>query len=168
MTYVIVTKQRDDGSYDLVGMANRRPMALKTERGILARCLRTGFCNGDDKIRMEWFYTAKHKKPYSTTYHQFDWQEEQAVGDATSVHKGTYTKPIERLVGYNRQMVQKRVGSSHVDRSLLHVARAARPKQFRQYPKELRRGWVLCVIQVWKRNRKEYYDVMTGNLGSGM
>jgi len=162
---VIVTKMNQDGTFDDVGMNNRRPMALKTEAGIFARCIRTKFCGGGDKIRMEWFYTSQHEKPHSVTWHTFDWQEAQSIEDMASVHKGKYKRPVERMLGMNQRCIRSIIGSCHVSKSLLEVARAARPKRLRaEASVELRRGWALCVIQTWKKNRAEYISVISGSV----
>lgn len=69
-------------------------------------------------------------------------------------------RPIERLTGSNRGITRMRLGNVHCMSSTLEQARKVRPKNMRSVPVALRRGWVLCVLQTIKENRKLYRTVM--------
>lgn len=146
MSTCLVTRARPDGTFDEVGMLNRRPFELKTERGIINRCLRVKFINArrGGKIRMEWFHHLRDKKPFSTTFHVFEpeWQN------------------VEELSGADEHFIRHLLGNVHVSATLLEAAREARPKNMRKAPRAVRRAWVLCVIDTWFANRNLYVGVV--------
>lgn len=61
---VVVTRQNGDGTYDDVGTRNRFLCRLKTERGIVNRCLGMGWKGC--KVRIQWAFD--YDEPYATTY----------------------------------------------------------------------------------------------------
>lgn len=62
----IVTKENEDGSFDSVGMNNRRLVDLKTAGGVLRRLYRHGFIKPGNRIRVEAFRRTYDEYPYHT------------------------------------------------------------------------------------------------------
>jgi hypothetical protein len=74
-------------------------------------------------------------------------------------------RPIEELRGSNRGIVRQILGRVHCCSSRLTAARAARPRNFRKVPVELRRGWAKCVIDTMAEYRVTFDYVMSGGHG---
>jgi len=148
---VIVTKKNADGSFDNVGMNNRRSMDLKTERGVMNRCVRTGFAKAGDTLRMEWTCGTTSRR----------------VIHHTNAPKDIFisrSRPLEELVGINRRVIRYKLGNLHVSHTLRAALKHARPNGMRngKCTVALRRGWVLCVIQTWREYQNTYCTVMSG------
>jgi|3_EtaG_2_1085321.scaffolds.fasta_scaffold02460_3 hypothetical protein len=66
-------------------------------------------------------------------------------------------RPVTRLSGSNRGMVRQRLGNIHCMTSIKQQLRHARPQDMRRATWELRRGWVLCVLETIREYRGTFY-----------
>lgn len=67
-------------------------------------------------------------------------------------------KPYEPIHGVNRFIIKQRLGRIHCMTPILEQCRAVRPKNMRDYPVALRRGWVKCVLDIINDNRSLFKD----------
>jgi hypothetical protein len=65
-------------------------------------------------------------------------------------------RPIEELVGRNAWIIRKRLGNVHVMTPIKDQLRLVRPKNMRDIPVELRRGWALLALETIERNRIDF------------
>ena len=72
-------------------------------------------------------------------------------------------RPIERLIGSNAGIVRQRLGNVHCMKSIRAQLRDARPRNLRQAPPALRRGWALEVLEAIRDHRQTYLQVCRGN-----
>ena len=72
-----------------------------------------------------------------------------------------YKKPVTRMSGINRFAIRQKLGRIHVSHTILDAMRHVRPKEIRQLPVPLRRGFTLCVVETWR----EYQDLYTKVMG---
>lgn len=76
----------------------------------------------------------------------------------------TITRPVENLVGDNRGMVRFRLGQIHCMTPVKEQLRECRPRNMRKAPPELRRGWVLCVLETIAEYRGTFVGVTSARL----
>jgi len=144
---VVVTRENADGTFDEVGMNNRRLLPLKTERGVINRLHKMKWTSRTEtrKFRLEWFKGGEIlREPISTTFVVIlaEWPD------------------VAELGGTDKWFIRNRLGRIHVSSSLLEAAREARPKKMRKVPREVRRAWALCVIDTWNANVNLYIGVV--------
>ena len=72
------------------------------------------------------------------------------------------SKPIELMIGDNERVIKLKVGSLHSMLSNLSVVRKLWNKRVHHAPKELRRGWIKCVLETHRQNRDLYLTVLRG------
>lgn len=72
------------------------------------------------------------------------------------------TKPLEPLIGTNYGVIRLKLGNIHCMTSVRDQMRQVRPKNMRNYPVALRRGWVLTVLELIDQNQDLYRHVMCG------
>jgi hypothetical protein len=73
-------------------------------------------------------------------------------------------KPIELMSYDNEWSIKNRVGRLHCMTSNLSVIRKLWNKRVKSASKELRRGWIKCVIETHQANQDLYIRVMNGLL----
>jgi hypothetical protein len=71
-------------------------------------------------------------------------------------------RPIEELVGRNARIVRNRLGNIHVMTPIKEQLRLVRPKDMRDMPVELRRGWALLALKTIEHNRSDFIFCTTG------
>ena len=71
-------------------------------------------------------------------------------------------RPIEELVGRNEWIVRKRLGNLHVMTPIKEQLRLVRPKNMRDFPVELRRGWAFLVLTTIEHGRDDFIFCTTG------
>lgn len=74
------------------------------------------------------------------------------------------SKPIELMIGDNERVIKCKVGSLHSMLSNLSVVRKLWNKRVHHAPKELKRGWIKCVLETHLANQDLYIRVMNGLL----
>jgi hypothetical protein len=77
------------------------------------------------------------------------------------------SKPVEELVGDNRGIVRLKLGNIHCMTPPREAIREIRStiQNWDKVPKELRRGFYLCVLETLAEYRGTYLSVVTGNFG---
>jgi len=77
------------------------------------------------------------------------------------------TKPVEHLVGDNYGILRQKLGRIHCCTRPIDAIReiTSEIRNWDEVPRELRRGFYLCVIETLEEYRETYVAVMTGNLG---
>ena len=76
----------------------------------------------------------------------------------------TESKPIELMEHDNERTIKLKVGSLHCMLSNLSVIRKLWNKRVHHAPKQLRRGWIKCVLETHLANQDLYLRVMCGRL----
>jgi hypothetical protein len=76
----------------------------------------------------------------------------------------TESKPIELMEYDNERVIKLKVGSLHCMLSNLTIVRKLWNKRVHHAPKQLRRGWIKCVLETHKENQDLYIRVMNGLL----
>ena len=76
----------------------------------------------------------------------------------------TKDKPIELMQCDNERAIRMKVGSLHCMLSNLSIVRKLWNKRVKSASKELRRGWIKCVLETHLANRDLYIRVMCGRL----
>jgi len=76
----------------------------------------------------------------------------------------TKDKPIELMQCDNERAIRMKVGSLHCMLSNLTIIRKLWNKRVKSASKELRRGWIKCVIETHQANQDLYIRVMNGLL----
>ena len=76
----------------------------------------------------------------------------------------TESKPIELMEHDNERVIKLKVGSLHCMLSNLSVIRKLWNKRVHHAPKQLRRGWIKCVLETHLANQDLYLRVMCGRL----
>lgn len=76
----------------------------------------------------------------------------------------TNSKPIELMQHDNERVIKLKVGSLHCMLSNLSVIRKLWNKRVKSASKELRRGWIKCVLETHLANQDLYIRVMCGRL----
>ena len=71
-------------------------------------------------------------------------------------------KPIEPMQSDNERVIRLKVGSLHCMLSNLSIVRKLWNRNVKNAPKELRRGWIKCVLETHRQNRDLYLSVMRG------
>jgi hypothetical protein len=71
-------------------------------------------------------------------------------------------RPIEELRGRNARIVRNRLGNIHVMTPIKEQLRLVRPKNMRDIPVELRRGWALLALETIEHNRSDFIFCTTG------
>ena len=71
-------------------------------------------------------------------------------------------KPIELMQNDNERVIRLKVGSIHCMKSDLSTVRKLWNSRVKNAPKELRRGWIKCVLETHHSNRELYLSVMRG------
>ena len=70
------------------------------------------------------------------------------------------TRKVEELAGVNRYTVRRRLGNIHCMTPIRDQLKLVRPAGIRDAPPELRRGWVLCVLETIQEYRGLYIGVV--------
>ena len=73
-------------------------------------------------------------------------------------------KPIELMEYDNERVIKLKVGSLHCMISNLSIVRKLWNKRVKSASKELRRGWIKCVLETHQANQDLYLRVMFGKL----
>lgn len=73
-------------------------------------------------------------------------------------------KPIELMSSNNKYSIESRVNRLHSMTSNLSIIRKLWNKRVKSASKELRRGWIKCVLETHQANRDLYIRVMNGLL----
>lgn len=81
---------------------------------------------------------------------------------ATISYHVDHRREVEDLVGANRGIVRQKLGREHCMTGVLAAARICKPKSLKRIPRELRRGWVKCIIDTLSEYRATYFSVMAG------
>jgi hypothetical protein len=76
----------------------------------------------------------------------------------------TKDKPIELMQCDNERAIRMKVGSLHCMLSNLTIIRKLWNKRVKSASKELRRGWIKCVLETHLANQDLYIRVMNGLL----
>jgi len=76
----------------------------------------------------------------------------------------TKDKPIELMQCDNERAIKLKVGSLHCMLSNLSIVRKLWNNRVKSASKELRRGWIKCVIETHLANQDLYLRVMCGRL----
>jgi len=76
----------------------------------------------------------------------------------------TKDKPIELMQCDNERAIKMKVGSLHCMLSNLTIIRKLWNNRVKSASKELRRGWIKCVIETHLANQDLYIRVMNGLL----
>jgi len=76
----------------------------------------------------------------------------------------TNSKPIELMQHDNERVIKLKVGSLHCMLSNLSIIRKLWNKRVKSASKELRRGWIKCVLETHLANQDLYIRVMSGRL----
>lgn len=74
------------------------------------------------------------------------------------------SKPIELMQSDNERVIRLKVGSLHWTLSNLAIIRKLWNKRVKSASKELRRGWIKCVLETHLANQDLYIRVMCGRL----
>jgi|GEM_PF-5930870 len=74
------------------------------------------------------------------------------------------SKPIELMLFDNARTIKLKVGSIHCMTSNLSIIRKLWNKRVKSASKELRRGWIKCVLETHQANQDLYIRVMCGRL----
>ena len=74
------------------------------------------------------------------------------------------SKPIEPMLFDNARTIKLKVGSLHCMLSNLAIVRKLWNKRVKSASKELRRGWIKCVLETHLANQDLYLRVMCGRL----
>ena len=74
------------------------------------------------------------------------------------------SKPIEPMEYDNERTIKLKVGSLHCMLSNLSIVRKLWNKRVHHAPKQLRRGWIKCVLETHLANQDLYLRVMCGRL----
>jgi len=74
------------------------------------------------------------------------------------------SKPIEPMLFDNARTIKLKVGSIHCMTSNLSIIRKLWNKRVKSASKELRRGWIKCVLETHLANQDLYLRVMCGRL----
>jgi len=74
------------------------------------------------------------------------------------------SKPIEPMAYDNERAIRMKVGSLHCMLSNLTIIRKLWNKRVKSASKELRRGWIKCVLETHLANQDLYIRVMCGRL----
>ncbi|NBQ17644.1 hypothetical protein EBU24_04975 [bacterium] len=74
------------------------------------------------------------------------------------------SKPIELMLFDNARTIKLKVGSLHCMLSNLSIIRKLWNKRVKSASKELRRGWIKCVLETHQANQDLYLRVMCGRL----
>lgn len=74
------------------------------------------------------------------------------------------SKAIEPMLFDNERTIKLKVGSIHCMTSNLSVIRKLWNKRVKSASKELRRGWIKCVLETHLANQDLYLRVMCGRL----
>ena len=72
------------------------------------------------------------------------------------------SKPIELMQCDNERVIRLKVGSLHCMLPNLTIVRKLWNSRVKNAPKELRRGWIKCVLETHHSNRELYLSVMRG------
>ena len=73
-------------------------------------------------------------------------------------------KPIELMQWDNEKVIKRKVGELHCMLSPLSVVRKLWNKRVSSASKELKRGWIKCVLESLEADKEFYVDVMSNNL----
>ena len=76
----------------------------------------------------------------------------------------TEGKPIELMEHDNERVIKLKVGSLHCMLSNLAIVRKLWNNRVKSASKELRRGWIKCVLETHQENQDLYIRVMNGLL----
>jgi len=71
-------------------------------------------------------------------------------------------KPIELMQNDNERVIRLKVGSHHCMKSDLSIVRKLWNKNIKMASKELKRGWIKCVLETHHQNRDLYLTVLRG------
>lgn len=74
------------------------------------------------------------------------------------------SKAIEPMLFDNARTIKLKVGSLHCMLSNLSIIRKLWNKRVKSASKELRRGWIKCVLETHQANQDLYIRVMCGRL----
>jgi hypothetical protein len=74
------------------------------------------------------------------------------------------SKPIEPMAYDNERTIKLKVGSLHCMLPNLAIIRKLWNKRVKSASKELRRGWIKCVLETHQANQDLYLRVMCGRL----
>jgi hypothetical protein len=74
------------------------------------------------------------------------------------------SKAIELMEYDNKNVIEMKVGSIHCMTSNLSIVRKLWNKRVKSASKELRRGWIKCVLETHQANQDLYIRVMNGLL----
>ena len=74
------------------------------------------------------------------------------------------SKAIEPMEHDNERTIKLKVGSLHCMLSSLAIVRKLWNKRVKSASKELRRGWIKCVLETHLANQDLYIRVMCGRL----
>lgn len=90
-------------------------------------------------------------------------------------------KPIEELIGDNRGIVRMILGNVHCSCPLSYAARAVYSKlcakrretagltlrgALAEYPRPLRRGLALCIVETWDEYTQQYREIRYGTFAN--
>lgn len=73
-------------------------------------------------------------------------------------------KPIELMQWDNEKVIKRKVGELHCMLSPLSVVRKLWNKRVSSASKELKRGWIKCVLESLEADKDFYVGVMSNNL----
>ena len=73
-------------------------------------------------------------------------------------------KPIELMQWDNEKVIKRKVGELHCMLSPLSVVRKLWNKRVSSASKELKRGWIKCVLESLEADKEFYVNVMSNNL----
>ena len=74
------------------------------------------------------------------------------------------SKPIELMAYDNERTIKLKVGSLHCMLPNLSIVRKLWNNRVKSASKELRRGWIKCVLETHQANQDLYIRVMCGRL----
>lgn len=72
------------------------------------------------------------------------------------------SKPIELMQSDNERVIRLKVGSLHCTLSNISIVRKLWNRNVKNATKELRRGWIKCVLETHRQNRELYLSVIRG------
>ena len=75
------------------------------------------------------------------------------------------SKAIELMQWGNEKVIKRKVGELHCMLSPLSVVRKLWNKRVKSASKELKRGWIKCVLETLEADQQFYVDVMGTSRG---